>query len=320
MIRQSTRQAEMSARSLLCLPRQAASEIPNRESDLTHAHPSLNRARDEARLAYGEASPFLVYFARFGFAARGLVYLTVGFLAALTPIGLRKHPTGTSGALAAVLRAPAGWVLLWIIALGLLGWTCWQFIRAISDPEHAGRTPGGIAKRIAYAFSGVIELGLAVGVAGIALGWRHAARGGDERGVHDWTAWAMTYPFGRIVIGGIGAGILAYGLSQIAAGIFGRVDSHLASQRLGARTCRIILAIARFGIGARGAVFLLVGIFLMRSAWNANARQAHGLSGTLRTLAAEPYGKWLLGFCALGLIAYGMYELVLARFRRIRVQ
>ena len=79
------------------------------------------------------------------------------------------------------------------------------------------------------------------------------------------------------------------------------------------------MAISRFGVAARGGVFGLLGTFLIKSAYHVNANEARGISGTLRAVAAEPYGRWLLATCALGLIAYGMYDFVLARYRMIRV-
>ena len=75
--------------------------------------------------------------------------------------------------------------------------------------------------------------------------------------------------------------------------------------------------VSRFGIAARGVVFALIGAFLVRAAYDANAHEAKGLGGTLRALATEPHGKWLLGIAALGLIAYGLYDFILARYRHI---
>jgi hypothetical protein len=64
-------------------------------------------------------------------------------------------------------------------------------------------------------------------------------------------------------------------------------------------------------------VFGIVGVFLILAAWHSNAGKARGLSGALRALEQQSYGQWVLGIVALGLIAYGFYMLVQARYRRI---
>ena len=286
---------------------------------MTHAAAPDPSAAQQIRHAVREVSPFIRHFARFGFASQGLVYLVIGFLAALTPVGVRREPTGWSGALATLLRQPAGWALLGVVALGLFAFGLWQMFRAVEDPEFDGKRPSGIAKRIGYAFNACVQLSLSAAAAAMAIGWRHVARGGDDRHVRDWTAWAMAHPFGRFVIGAVGVGILAYGVQQVACGVFGKLDTRLALHELSRGVRAAVMAVSRFGVAARGGVFALLGTFLIRSAYNFNPSEARGISGTLRTVAGEPYGKWLLGTCALGLIAYGMYDFVLARYRMIRV-
>ena len=71
------------------------------------------------------------------------------------------------------------------------------------------------------------------------------------------------------------------------------------------------------GNGAVGIVLVLVGIFLVQAAGANNAGASKGLDQTLRTVAAEPFGTALLLAVAVGLVAYGLYSFVEARFRRV---
>jgi hypothetical protein len=71
------------------------------------------------------------------------------------------------------------------------------------------------------------------------------------------------------------------------------------------------------GLAARGVVFCIIGVFLIQAALSANPEEARGLGGALDTLAAQPYGPYLLGAVALGLVGYGVYCAVNARYRRI---
>jgi hypothetical protein len=60
-----------------------------------------------------------------------------------------------------------------------------------------------------------------------------------------------------------------------------------------------------------------MGTFLVVAAIYADPQQARGLDGALDTLARQPWGWVVLGSVALGLIAYGIYMFVEARYRRM---
>jgi len=82
-------------------------------------------------------------------------------------------------------------------------------------------------------------------------------------------------------------------------------------------TRRVVVAVSRFGLAARGVVFGIIGVFLALAAYHHNPDEARGIAGALDTLQRQPYGPWLLGVVAIGLIAYGVYEFVKARYRQI---
>jgi hypothetical protein len=71
------------------------------------------------------------------------------------------------------------------------------------------------------------------------------------------------------------------------------------------------------GLLARMVVFGLIGVFLVKAALDYDPRDAVGLDGALQRLAAQTYGDVLLGIVAAGLVAYGAFCLVDARFRRV---
>jgi len=68
---------------------------------------------------------------------------------------------------------------------------------------------------------------------------------------------------------------------------------------------------------ARCVVFGLIGIFLVKAAWEFDSKQARGLDGALLEVVHQPYGGLLLGAVAVGLLAYGLFCFVQARYRRI---
>jgi hypothetical protein len=281
---------------------------------MTELSPNLHDASDHVEHVAKQISPFIERFARFGFAAKGVVYIVIGYLAALAPVGLRRHPTGVHGALVTLLRQPVGTFLLMTIAFGFATFGIWLIIRALADPEHEGRSWKAISLRTGWFFGGLTHFGLVIAALHLILGY---ATRDDEREAHDWTATALSYPLGRWIIAGVGVGILIYGLLQIHHGLLDQLDPRLALRELSNAAKRWIRGVCRFGMTARGVVFGLLGVFLMRAAYDFNAREARGLSGTLRAIAAEPHGHLFLAVAAFGLIAYGLYMLVLGRYRRI---
>jgi len=70
---------------------------------------------------------------------------------------------------------------------------------------------------------------------------------------------------------------------------------------------------------ARGVVFGLIGVFLTKAAFDYDPNDAIGLDGALQKLVDSPYGPYLLGLTAIGLICYGLYCLVDARYRDVSV-
>jgi hypothetical protein len=70
----------------------------------------------------------------------------------------------------------------------------------------------------------------------------------------------------------------------------------------------------RFGLAARGVVIAIAGGFLVVAALWSDPQEATGLGGALQTLLRESFGPWLLGTVALGLVAYGLLMLAVARY------
>lgn len=265
-----------------------------------------------------QLAPWIERLARVGYAAKGVVYVLIGALAARAAAGAGGRTTDSRGALVTIGRGEFGAVLLAVIAAGLLGYAAWRFIAAVTDAERAGGDAKGVAKRLAGAGRGVLYVGLAVQALRLLQGAASDARSSGS-GAEDWTARLMAAPFGRWLVAAAGCGVIAYALYQLYRAYAAKVRKHLDLGRLSAQAQAVVVAVGRFGIGARGVVFLVIGWFLVRAARQADASQASGIAEALDTLERQPNGRWLLAAVALGLVAYGLYELVNARYRRISV-
>jgi peptidoglycan/LPS O-acetylase OafA/YrhL len=80
---------------------------------------------------------------------------------------------------------------------------------------------------------------------------------------------------------------------------------------------KAVILLGRLGYGALGVVFTIIGFFMIVAAVKFNSQQAKGLDTALGELLQLPFGRVLLGIVALGLIAYGVYSFVEARYRRL---
>lgn len=264
-----------------------------------------------------EVAPWIVRLARVGYAAKAVVYFTVGALAAQAAFGAGGATTDQRGALRTLLDQPMGRALLWVIALGLFGYAVWGVIAAMSDAERRGSDGKGLALRI-----GMVVRALAYGALGVtAVRVATGSGGGGSSGqrTQDWTARLMAMPMGRTLVLAAGAGVIGYGLYQLYRSYKAKLSKELDLSRLTPDAATWVVRLARFGMAARGVVFTIVGWFLLRAGMERDASEAGGLGDALATLERQAYGPWLLGAVALGLIAYAVYELVNARYRRISV-
>lgn len=270
-------------------------------------------AKHHARRAAHQASPAVQKLARLGYAAKGVVYLIIGGVAAQAAFSPAEQVEGTEGALHTILEQPFGRVLLGIVALGLAGFVVWRAVQAIVDPEHSGGGMKRAAGRIGFAISGVVYAALTLEAVRMIRG-----SGGQGGGTEHWTAVVMEKPFGRIAIGLAGVGIGAYGLYQLIKAFKSDLDKRLNLEGSAVATRKRVVALARAGTAARGVVFAIIGWLVIKSALQYDPSEAQGLQGALVTLREAAYGPYLLGLVALGLMAYGISQLVKARYRVIR--
>ncbi len=257
-------------------------------------------------------NPWFERWARLGFATRGVIYGLIGVLAAQTAFGGRRasRMEDTRGVLEIVAQQSRP--LLWLLAVGLAGYALWRLVQGVFDPENKGNDAKGLAVRAGIVISGLIYGGIALAAARIAMGASAA-----DRGAQGWTADLMSKPFGRWLAAFAGIGVIVSGLTQIRRGWTEKFRERLQLQRMNATEQRLATRCGKLGLIARGVVFLLCGWFLIQAAWRFDPGQARGLGGALETLARQPHGSWLLALAALGLLAFGAYSLLLARYRRI---
>ena len=258
-------------------------------------------------------SRWVVRLARFGYAAKGLVYVVVGALATLAAAGSGERPPDASGALRSIARQQHDEVLLGIVAVGLVGYVVWRVVQAVGDVDEKGSSLKGLGVRAGYLLSGLVYAGLALSAARIVLHVRET--GGDLR--RSWTARLMSMPYGRWLIALAGVGVVGYGLFQIYKGYRAKFWKRLKLGEMPDEQHPWALLSGRVGYAARGVVFCVAGVFLVQAARHYDPGEVVGLDGALQALTERSFGPFILGAVAVGLFAYGLYMFVEARYRRI---
>lgn len=252
----------------------------------------------------------LPWMVRIGYAARGIVFLIIGSFALLAAGGLGTHPEGARDALELLFRWPLGTYFLWVLAAGLLCFAGWRFLQSVFDVDLHGNSFYGWMRRVMLGGSSLFYVALAAATVRITLVHR---RLDEDQSAREWTAWAMAQPFGRLLIALIAAGFVA-----VAAGL--AVKAFRAPYREALDATReqraFAVALGSFGIFTRAVVFLMVGIYLGVAAYSANSFEAVSLAGVLRAMQHQAHGGILLGIAALGLLAFGLFEIIEAAARR----
>jgi len=287
-------------------------------SGASNEHGSIGSIKAEVENAGQKAafSPVMEALTRVGYGVRGLIYVTMGLLALNVALGKGGEPTDQQGAIAAIGRQPAGIVFLWVVLLGLVSYSLWGVIRAVFDPLHKGNDLKGLVARAAFLFSAAIYAILVLPTYGFITGARRTAQNGAQTQLS--IAWIMSKPWGPWAIGVIGLAVIAVGGYEIYRGINNSFDKQLKTYAMTAQQAKLATPLGRFGTAARGLVIALVGVSLCQGAYRSSSSKAIGIDAALTALKRRPYGVWLLGIVAVGLMAFGVYSMLGAAWFRAR--
>ncbi len=263
---------------------------------------------------WASRNPAYKRLARAGYVIRAFLYGFMGFIALRIAISDVAQNSDQETSLLAVAGFPLGRLLL-IAAVGFLAaYALWGFIRAIYDPLDRGDDATGIATRVAFGFSGFAYLGLTLFAVGL------LTQGGNSRHqdeVQQLAGRALTAPAGIVLAEVVGLIAIAAGLGQLVEAYRATFQKDLKRRQMSRNEARVTQVLGQFGFASRGAVFILMGWFILLAALQHNAHQARGYSGIFAYLLTQAYGRPVLGVLALGFIALGLHSLALARYIRL---
>jgi uncharacterized membrane protein YidH (DUF202 family) len=266
----------------------------------------------------GSETTRYAWVARAGLVAKGVSFGLVGALAIKLALGDGGKATSREGALQSLAQHFLGKILLILLGIGFAAYALWRFVQAYAERDEAGDEQGKAtswAKRCGYAARGLIYAGLTYSTIEILTGG--AERQSQSEKAHQQTATVLSWPGGRWIVGIAGLAIVGAGLWNLYRGLTRKFEKKWRTGEMSEAERRWG---GRAGVGghiARFVVFALIGVFVTKAAIEYDPNEAIGLDGALQKLAHHSYGPWLLGLTAAGLVCYGIYCLVDARYRDV---
>lgn len=252
-------------------------------------------------------SPVVQAIARAGFAASGVIHIGIGVLAIVVASGGHRE-ADQSGALKAIAAVPAGFVVLWIIAVALFALGIWFIAEGLlstgSDVPRWKSRLAAWGKAAGYLAVGVVAVVAALG-----------GRPNSERTAKDAGTALLRLPGGPLLLGLVGVAIGLVGLYFAWRGATRGFRDDLATPDGPAGTGVIVVGVV--GYIAKGVALVALGVLLVVAAVTVDPNATGGIDRALLALVALPYGAVLVNGIGLGLIVYGLY--MFARTARARM-
>lgn len=256
-----------------------------------------------------DSKPFLLA-ARAGYVAAGILHILIGVIAFRVASG-GSGSADQSGAMASLAGSPGGGILLWVCFVGCSALALFLLSEVLFSPRRLSgkekvtfRLKNG-GKAVIYAAIGVTFL-------------RYAMGGSSDSGssTQSTSAALMANPAGTALLLAVGVGILAIGGYFIYRGITKKFEENLTGKPSGSAG-RAVTLLGTVGYVAKGIALGVLGLLLAIATVRNNPEESTGLDGALKSLQEQPFGVWILGAVALGLIAYGIFMVVRARYQRM---
>ena len=265
----------------------------------------LAQARRAAR------STWVGWFGRMGFAAQGTCFAIIAVLALELAFGGHGKLTDPRGAFAVLAAGSWTRVLLVLLVIGFAAYSLWRLSQALFDRGGMGSGPGGLGRRAIQLGQSVLY-GLLSGSALRVLLGSHG-QGSPRRAA----AGILGWPGGPELVGAIGVFMAVVAAVNVYWGMSGRFRESLRLREAGPDVRKVLMLVGRIGFVSLGVVLALIAWFLLKAAFDFNAGNVVSLGGALSHLARADYGTWLLGASAAGLLAYGTFGLLQARYHRV---
>jgi len=293
--------------------------VTRTRSSLNGAGPRAEHPVRDAREKAETGSGWYAWLARSGLVAKGVSFGIVAALAIGLAVGSGGKTTSRQGALETLAQHTWGKALLVLLALGFAGYAFWRLVQAFAEREQndeKGKAKKW-GKRAGYVGSGLIYAGLTFTTVKILAG--SGRQESQNEKAHKTTASVLDWPGGRWIVAIAGLCILGVALWNLYRGVARKFEERWRASEMSETARKWGGRAGVAGHMARAVVFGLIGAFVIKAAVDYDPNNAIGLDGALQKLAHASYGPWLLGLTAVGLLCYGLFCLVDARYRDVSV-
>ncbi|HVF48204.1 MAG TPA: DUF1206 domain-containing protein [Pyrinomonadaceae bacterium] len=261
--------------------------------------------------------PFVRRLARFGFYAKGVLFIVIGSLGILLATG---NPEGkiadAAGALAIIAQQRFGSVLLIMFVIGAVGHGVWNILRAVADVDDAGRNWLGIFKRSIAGGIGIFYLGLAA--TAFEIVWAARQTDMSSQAEETFVSILLAVPIlGALLLFLIGLGVIGAGFHECYAGVSGKYRDSFRVWEINGPHLTLMNILAVLSFTARALILVIMGYFFVMAAVWRGSDGAIGLDAALLALAQSGYGRALLFATAVGLFSHGILALYEAKYRRL---
>ncbi|MEF2073557.1 DUF1206 domain-containing protein [Consotaella aegiceratis] len=264
-----------------------------------------------ARQAIRSGTDMLETLARGGYAARGLVFLIIGYFAFRAAFATGRA-MDSKDAIEQIFGSTFGGIMICALVVALVAFSLWRFGQSLLDVDDHGTGAKGLAVRAGLFGSAITYGALAFYAASIVIGYGSSSDGGSGGLV----AKAYEAGFGRAATYLIGAVFAGVGGAHIVKGAKAGFMKYMSIPE---RYCRWLKPVCQFGLIARGMTFLVIALLLFTGAASYREGDSPGLRAALEAMDSWPFGWLLLSLTGLGLIAFGLYGITEAFFRRVEL-
>lgn len=253
-------------------------------------------------------SKAFIMVARAGYVAAGLLHILIGIIAVRVAAGGSGSPD-QAGAMSSLASTPFGGILLWACAIGCCALGLFLLSEVFFTPKRlSGKEK--VKYRVKNGGKAIIYAAIGVGFA------QYALRGASSTSSEYTTATLMAHPAGIALLFAVGAGVVAVGGYFIYSGMTQKFEENLSNEPSGSAG-QAVTVLGTVGYVAKGVALGVLGILVITATVTHDPAKSSGLDGALKSLQEQPFGVWILGAVALGLIAYGVFLMVRAKYQRM---
>lgn len=248
--------------------------------------------------------------ARVGLIAYGIIHILVGWLALLMAwSGSVAESSDLSGALRTIAEQPLGKIMLGLVAGGLVALSLWQISESIWGYR---KRDGATGKRMASGTKAVVYAALGISAGRVAFG----SGSSSEAQQQEATSGLLSLPAGRVMVAVAGLIIIGIGISHVVKGVKKSFLEEIVITTMSPVARQGTIRLGQIGYIAKGVAIGTVGGLLTYTTVTFDP-QMQGLDGALRTILAQPSGRFLLTVLAFGFVAFGLFAMIQSLYRRM---